>query len=70
MSFPKLAWEYLHEQIPSPTILPGAKGILIAGAGDAGKDAAYGCQRADAVLALFPLLARSLNDINAAELFP
>ena len=64
------AWEYLHEQIPSPNDIAGGKGktyplALV----PPEKMAAYGGRRADAVFILFPLLAGKLKDINAAELF-
>jgi len=66
----EVAWEYLHEQIPSPNDIAGGKGntyplALV----PPEKMAAYGGQRADAVFALLPLLASKLKDINAAELF-
>jgi len=66
----EIAWEYLHEQIPSPNDVAGGKGktyplALV----PPGEMAAYGGQRADAVFALFPLLSGKLKNINAAELF-
>ncbi|MBE3142564.1 MAG: hypothetical protein IMZ61_01370, partial [Planctomycetes bacterium] len=66
----EVAWEYLHEQIPSPNDIAGGKGktyplALV----PPEKMAAYAGQRADAVFILFPLLAGKLKDINAAELF-
>jgi DNA polymerase-1 len=66
----ELAWEYLHEQIPVPNDVAGGKGKTYTLAlVPPEKMAAYGGRRADAVFALFPLLAGKLKDINAAELF-
>ncbi len=66
----EVAWEYLHEQIPSPADVAGGKGktYLLADV-PAEKMAAYGGQRATAVFSLFPLLTGKLKEIKAAELF-
>ncbi|MGD0021141.1 MAG: DNA polymerase I [Smithellaceae bacterium] len=66
----EIAWEYLHEQIPSPTDISGGKGktyplALV----PPEKMAVYGGKCATAVFALFPLLAGKLEEIKAAELF-
>jgi DNA polymerase-1 len=66
----ELTWEYLHEQVSSPNDIAGGKGKTYTLAlVPPEKMAAYGGQRAAAVFALFPLLARKLKEINAAELF-
>jgi DNA polymerase-1 len=66
----EMAWEYLHERIPVPNDVAGGKGktyplALV----PVGKMAAYAGQRARAVLALAPVLASKLEEINAIELY-
>jgi DNA polymerase-1 len=66
----EIAWEYLHEQIPVPNDIAGGKGKTYPLAQvSPEKMAAYGGRRAEAVFALFPLLAGKLEEIKAAELF-
>ncbi len=67
---PEIAWEYLHEQIPSPTDVAGGKGKtypleLV----PVDKMAAYAGERAAAVFALAPVLAGKLKEIAASDLF-
>jgi DNA polymerase-1 len=67
---PEIAWEYLHEQIPSPTDVAGGKGKtypldLV----PVDKMAAYAGARAAALLGLGPVLSGKLKEIAAADLF-
>jgi len=66
----EIAWEYLHEQIPSVNDVAGGKGKtyplnLVA----IDKMAAYAGARAGAVFALAPVLAGKLKEIAATDLF-
>jgi DNA polymerase-1 len=66
----ELAWEYLHEQVPIPNDVAGGKGKTYPlNLVPVDKMADYACTRADAVIALVPVLAGKLGDINAADLF-
>jgi DNA polymerase-1 len=67
---PEIAWEFLREQIPSPTDAAGGKGKtypldLV----PLDKMAAYAGARAAALLALGPVLSGKLKEIAAADLF-
>jgi DNA polymerase-1 len=66
----ELAWEYLHEQVPTPNDVAGGKGktyplALV----PVEKMTAYAGERADAIFALAPTLAAKLKKINAVDLF-
>ena len=66
----ELAWEYLHEQVPTPNDVAGGKGktyplALV----PVEKMTAYAGERADAIFALAPTLAAQLKKIDAIDLF-
>ena len=66
----ELAWEYLHEQVPTPNDVAGGKGktyplALV----PVEKMTAYAGERADAIFALAPTLAAKLKKIDAIDLF-
>lgn len=63
-----LAWEYLHEQIPTTKDISEGKTHPLSFI-PIDKMAAYARERADAILALAPILTGKLQDINAADLF-
>jgi DNA polymerase-1 len=66
----ELAWEYLHEQVPTPKDIAGGKGKTYPlNLVPVDKMANYACVRADAVFALVPVLAGKLGEINAVDLF-
>jgi len=66
----ELAWEYLHEQVPTPKDIAGGKGKTYPlNLVPVDKMADYACVRADAVFALVPVLAGKLGEINAVDLF-
>ncbi len=66
----EIAWEYLHERIPTPNDVAGGKGktyplALV----PVDKMAAYAGQRADAILALAPVLTGKLKEAGATSLY-
>jgi DNA polymerase-1 len=66
----ELAWEYLHQQVPTPNDVAGGKGktyplALV----PVEKMTAYAGTRADAIFALAPTLAAKLKKIDAIDLF-
>ena len=66
----ELAWEYLHEQVPTPNDVAGGKGknyplALV----PVENMTAYAGERADAIFALAPTLAAKLNENDAIDLF-
>ncbi len=66
----ELAWEYLHEQVPTPKDIAGGKGKAYPlNLVPVDKMAEYACARADAVFALVPILAEKLAQINSVDLF-
>ncbi len=66
----EIAWEYLHEQIPSVTDVAGGKGRTYPlNLVPIDKMAAYAGVRAAAVFALAPVLFGKLKEISAADLF-
>ena len=66
----EIAWEYLHEQIPSPTDVAGGKGKTYPlNLVPIDKMAAYAGVRAAAVFALVKVLVGKLKEINATDLF-
>ena len=66
----ELAWEYLHEQVPTPKDIAGGKGKTYPlNLVPVDKMADYACVRADAVFALVPVLAGKQGEINAVDLY-
>lgn len=66
----EIAWEYLHEQIPSVNDVASGKGKTYPlNLVPIDKMAAYAAARAAAVLSLAPVLAGKLKEINAVDLF-
>lgn len=66
----ELAWEYLHDQVPTVSDVAGGKGkIYPLNLVPVDKMADYACTRADAVFSLVPVLAAKLDEINAVDLF-
>jgi DNA polymerase-1 len=66
----ELAWEYLHEQSPTPKDIAGGKGKTYPlNLVPVDKMADYACTRADAVFALVPVLAGKLSQISATDLY-
>jgi len=66
----ELAREFLHEQLPSPRdISEGKSKSYPMSFVPVDKMAAYAGERADAVLALFPILAEKMKQIDSADLF-
>ena len=66
----ELAWEYLHQQVPTPNDVAGGKGktyplALV----PVEKMTAYAGERADAIFALAPDLNAKLKKIDAINLF-
>jgi DNA polymerase-1 len=66
----ELAWEYLHQQVPTANDVAGGKGktyplALV----PVDKMTAYSGERADAIFALAPTLAAKLKKIDAIDLF-
>lgn len=64
----EIAWEYLHQQLPSVQDIAGGKSNSLS-AVPPDKMAAYGGQRSGVVLALAGLLTAKLKEITADELF-
>ncbi|MEI6609164.1 MAG: DNA polymerase I [Deltaproteobacteria bacterium] len=66
----ELAWEYLHEQSPTPKDIAGGKGKTYPlNLVPVDKMADYACTRADAVFALVPVFAGKLSQISATDLY-
>jgi DNA polymerase-1 len=66
----ELAWEYLHQQVSTPSDIAGGKGktyplALV----PVDKMTTYAGERADAIFALTPTLADKLKKIDAIDLF-
>jgi DNA polymerase-1 len=64
----EVAWEYLHEQLPSAQEIAGGKNNRLAEA-DIDKIAAHGAGRAAAIFNLEQILAGKLKEIQADELY-
>ena len=64
----EIAWEYLHEQLPSAQEIAGGKNNLLAEA-DIDKIAAHVAGRAAAIFNLEQILAGKLKEIQADELY-
>jgi DNA polymerase I len=66
----EIAWEYLHERVPTPNDVAGGKGktyplALV----PVDRMAAYAGERAEAILALAPALAEKLEEAGATSLY-
>jgi DNA polymerase-1 len=64
----EIAWEHLHEQLPSAQEIAGGKNNPLAEA-DMDKIAAYGAERAAAIYKLGKILTDKLKEIQADELY-
>ncbi len=64
----EVAWEYLHEQLPSAQEIAGGKNNRLAEA-DIDKTAAHGAGRAASIFKLENILAGKLKEIQADELY-
>jgi DNA polymerase I len=66
----EVAWEYLHERIPTPNDVAGGKGKSYSlAAVPSDKMADYAGQRAEAIHNLAPVISDLLNKIEVADLY-